>query len=412
MSEPLPAGGPASYGRTGATPAPPDDRNLDTAPRRSTIDSRVDNLVTLAIRGLPASYLPGTVEFAQTVRAVRGARQIELLPEGTNLRYAAIVALGLATLSRQAQAGVLGAGTPGELVSAIRDHARDSTDLGAVALAAWSSAEVSASPDLALLSRLAAELASNRPLHTVVASWILAAAVASLRVTNEMVGPAVAIAQQSRNRLLAAQGPDGIFPHALPASSSGRWRAHVGSFADQIYPIQSLARFAALTGDDEALAGANRTAQRICALQGDAGQWWWHYDTRDGSVVERYPVYSVHQHGMAPMALFDLVEAGGDDHTDEIVLGLDWLDTHPEVLDELISDRHAQVWRKVGRREPAKAARKIGALTTALRAGWHLRGLDSILPPDKIDHECRPYELGWLLYAWHFGDTRHTEETS
>jgi hypothetical protein len=57
---------------------------------------------------------------------------------------------------------------------------------------------------------------------------------------------------------------------------------------------------------------------------------------------------------MAPMALFDLVEAGGDDHTDEIVAGLDWLDMHPEVLDELVSDRRSQIWRKVGRREPAR----------------------------------------------------------
>ncbi len=401
-------GGAAATG----TPSPPDDGSGDTSPRRSAIDTRVADLVSLAIRGLPAAFIPDTAEFAQTVRAVRGRRQIELVPEGTNLRYAAIVALGLATRPRQDQAEILEAHPLSELVSVVREHARESTDLGAVALTAWAAAEVAGSPDLTLLSRLAAELASSRPLPTVVASWMLAAAVASLRVSNEAAGPSAEIAQNSRNRLLAAQGPDGIFPHALPAASLGRWRAHVGCFADQVYPIQSLARFAALTGDDEALAGANRAAQRICALQGTAGQWWWHYDTRDGSVVEGYPVYSVHQHGMAPMALFDLVEAGGDDHTDEIVAGLDWLDMHPEVLDELVSDRRSQIWRKVGRREPAKAARKIAALTTSLRAGWHLRGLDAILPPSKIDHECRPYELGWLLYAWHFGDTHQLEETS
>ncbi len=111
-------------------------------------------------------------------------------------------------------------------------------------------------------------------------------------------------------------------------------------------------------------------------------------------------MYSVHQHAMAPMALFDLADAGGDDHTPELMLGLDWLRTHPEVMDELVSQAHSVVWRKVGRREPPKAARSISAVTTTVRPGLRVPKLDSIFPPDQIDYECRPYELGWLLYAW------------
>jgi hypothetical protein len=26
--------------------------------------------------------------------------------------------------------------------------------------------------------------------------------------------------------------------------------------------------------------------------------------------------------------------------------------------------------------------------------------LDRMFPPGVVDHECRPYELGWLLVAW------------
>jgi len=69
-------------------------------------------------------------------------------------------------------------------------------------------------------------------------------------------------------------------------------------------------------------------------------------------------------------------------------------------MDELISEKHGVIWRKVGRREPPKAVRSMSAVTTALRPGWHLPGLDKVFPPERIDHECRPYELGWLLYAW------------
>ena len=92
-------------------------------------------------------------------------------------------------------------------------------------------------------------------------------------------------------------------------------------------------------------------------MQGDAGQWWWHYDVRTGGVVEDYPVYSVHQHAMAPMVLLDLREAGGVDHVPAIARGLAWLRTHPETRGELLDDRSGVIWRKVGRREPRKAVR-------------------------------------------------------
>ena len=71
-----------------------------------------------------------------------------------------------------------------------------------------------------------------------------------------------------------------------------------------------------------------------------------------------------------------------------------------ESLEDLVSPRHSMIWRKVGRTEPPKAARAIGAAVTSLRPGTQVPGLDALLPPGAVDHECRPYELGWLLYAW------------
>jgi hypothetical protein len=173
----------------------------------------------------------------------------------------------------------------------------------------------------------------------------------------------------------------------------------VGCFADEVYPIQALARYGAATADSTSLAAANRCAARITELQGSAGQWWWHYDSRHDSVVEGYPVYSVHQHAMAPMALMDLADAGGNDHTPAIYRGLDWLTTHPEVFDELVDEPFGVIWRKVGRREPAKLVRKLNATTTSLRPGLTVP-TDRLFPTTVIDRECRPYELGWLLYAW------------
>ena len=135
---------------------------------------------------------------------------------------------------------------------------------------------------------------------TVPVAWALTALLAAGRPDA---------ARTVADRLLGAVGPSGLFPHWLYAAQAPRMRRHVACFADQTYPLQALARaHAGGDGDPEALAASEACAARICELQGDGGQWWWHYDARTGGVVEGYPVYSVHQHAMAPTALFDLAD--------------------------------------------------------------------------------------------------------
>ncbi|MCL3817844.1 hypothetical protein [Aeromicrobium wangtongii] len=354
--------------------------------------AQVRRLLAVGRRGLPLGYDADTGQFAQTVRRSDGPGG-RPRPEGASLRYAAMAALGLSRLDASEQRAVLGGITAAELARATGVLAREQDDPGAVALAAWAVAETAGTIDTALFSRLGATISSGRPLETVTVSWIVTAAVAA-------GGELLAMGEAMSARLLAAQGAEGIYPHVVPATAQNRWRRHVGSFADQVYPIQALARMSRASGDTALLRAADATASRICELQGPEGQWWWHYDARTGDVVERYPVYSVHQHAMAPMVLFDLVEAGGTDHTSEIVRGLRWLEDHPEVDEPLVADAVGLIWRKAGRREPAKAVRRLSAVTTAIRPGMHLPGLDRVFPASRVDHECRPYELGWLLYAW------------
>jgi hypothetical protein len=190
-----------------------------------------------------------------------------------------------------------------------------------------------------------------------------------------------------------------VFPHVVDGKSS--WpRAHVGSFADQIYPLQALARLHHSAADPEAMSVAETLADAVCKSQGQTGQWWWHYDARTGDPVEGYPVYSVHQHAMAPMALLDLADAGGTDHLDAICRGLRWLASPPETTESLVLCNPPTTWRKVARSDPAKVVRGFRAAATAIHPGTRLRLLDRVFPPGKVDHECRPYELGWLPLAW------------
>ena len=367
------------------------------APRMAPQVNDTD-LVDLALRGLAGMYDPHTRGFVQTLRGVPTPSGPRLRPEGASLRYSAIALLGLAHADADAQSHVLGGGSVHELTDRLRSRAAGSHDPGAVALVCWAAAETSSVVDRGLFDQLWRWVRGSGPLAVVDLSWILTASVcAHLLEPSEMTQR---VRDEAAARLLRSQGGPGLFPHVDQPATQNVLRRHVGSFADQIYPVQALARLAGASGRTDALLAANRCAARICELQGGAGQWWWHYDVRDGSVVEGYPVYSVHQHAMAPMVLFDLVANGGDDHTTAVTAGLDWLTTHPEVFDELVDNEHGVIWRKVGRREPPRAARSIGALTTALRPGLHLPGVGRAFPTTWIDRECRPYELGWLLYAW------------
>ena len=225
------------------------------------------------------------------------------------------------------------------------------------------------------------------------AAWVLSALVA-VRASADVEKPLA----RARGRLLGAR-PERLYPHVI--GGEGSWfRSHVGSFAAQVYPIQALARLHRSADDRQALATANSVADSICSLQGADGQWWWHYDARTGGVVEKYPVYTVHQHAMGPMALVDLAEAGGDDHLDSICRGIRWLESRPESAEALMLDAPPITWRKVARNDPRKVVRGLRATSTRMVPGLRLSVLDRMFPPGPVDYECRPYEFGWLLMTW------------
>jgi hypothetical protein len=135
-------------------------------------------------------------------------------------------------------------------------------------------------------------------------------------------------------------------------------------------------------------------AEAICAAQGPLGQWWWHYDAKSGQAVGKYPVYSVHQHGMAPLALFAVADVGGKDFSRELYLGLEWIYGANELHQDMRDADTKVVWRCI---RPAKSRRYLDQA----RAMLHLH-YGAQTPPSELHvlHECWPYELGWLLYAF------------
>jgi hypothetical protein len=369
------------------TVAPRIERIAGGDPARRAL---IERMVSVSRDGLPGMFRPEHSGFAHTRRRTPDGR-IEL--RGENLRYGAIVLLGARHLPEAAQREIFGGADAFEHCGALLGRAASIANLGDQALLVWAAAELR-HPDLGHgLTRLLELLPAEGAVPTVELAWTLSALAAA--------GSEPRRAASVRDRLIRAfSTAAGVFPHGAGPGAGAGLRGHVACFADQVYPIQALARHHRVTGDAEALAAAARCAERICEQQGAAGQWWWHYDARTGRVIEGYPVYSVHQDAMGPMALLDLAEAGGPDFADAVRRGVDWMREAPEVGHSLIDDANGVIWRKVARRDPRKLVRGLRAGSTRLHPALRLGWLDAAFPPTVVDWESRPYHLGWVLHTW------------
>ncbi len=355
--------------------------------------TRVQQLCRIALDGLAPMFDRDRGMFVFRVRRVPGGSP---RPEGCSHRYTAITLLGLAEESPETARDVLGGRSPQDVARALLAALERNDNLGDVALTLWAARRHDVDGRETALRRLREMDPISRPHPTVELAWALSAV-----VTEDVLPDAAAMRAPLAERLIAACPASGIFPHHIPAAASPRLRRHVGCFADQVYPILALAQAARAGCHPAALRVAQRTAARICAELGPAGQWWWHYDTRTGRVIEGYPVYSVHQDSMAPMALLALAEAGGELHAEPIERGLDWLYASPELGGgSLIDEPQRVIWRKVARREPRKFVRRMQAACSAVHRSLRVPAVDWVFSASSVDDECRPYHLGWILYAW------------
>lgn len=249
-------------------------------------------------------------------------------------------------------------------------------------------------PDLVARIELPDTSAHLGALTTMQLSWLLSGLVheqvrrPNRRVTDFARAAADALQDRfvSRSSLVAHTGP------GAPMVDRARW--YVPNFADQIYAVQALAFFAVAFDDAQARGCATRLVTRLISLQGPLGQWWWHYNVKTGKVAEKFAVYSVHQYGMAPMALMALQAAGGPDCSEAIARGQRWIEQN-ELGVSLVDSKASTVWRDIELAESRVQGwtRKASLLLPGSRS-------TSEEPPDLIiNHETRPYEWAWCLYA-------------
>jgi hypothetical protein len=364
-------------------------RTATAEPNTLTRVAPIRPLLEMSVRGLEPMFNPDRNLFSYKIkRTPKG-----LVREGISRRYTIIALLGL---QRAEKVGLRPAFDARSVFDDLVRETRRIDNAGDWGLLLWLSAlwAPEVLPHLIVRAGLDTLLARFQDVgerRTMELAWVLAG-LAHMQMAGA-AAPRVlsALAFRTYRLIIQNQGAHGVFGHqAKGQSSTGTLRGRLGSFADQVYPIYALSKFAQAWGVEEAVWRARKCADAVCRLQGPMGQWWWHYDSASGRVVGRYPVYSVHQDGMAPMALFALSGVAGVNYDTPTQRGVEWIYGANESGVDMRDFSANLIWRCIRQ----SALRKYSSELLALAGMPHFPG------GLKVLYECRPYHLGWLLYAF------------
>ena len=221
------------------------------------------------------------------------------------------------------------------------------------------------------------------------------AGIAHARMACPMALPDLTdVAVDAYHLLQDNQSEGGIFGLAMsPGFLQQTFCRRFGTFADQIYSIYALTTFARAFQIEEPLNSALGCANAIRALQGEMGQWWFLYDKYACRVVNRYPVFSLHQDGIAPVGLLALEEATNQSFRDSVYKGLSWTAGVNELGYDLRNPDRGLIWDSI---EPRGRVAKYRDATLSLMNISRDPQRDSL----RIRYEARPDHFGWLLYAF------------
>jgi hypothetical protein len=354
-------------------------------------------LVETALTGLPRMLDPTTGVFPFTVRPSG--------PAGASLRYTAITLIGL---NAAARAGFETRLDLDRLVRGLVERRREVINPGELGLLLWclSDYHEEATPAHGeIIARIPTTAARLRGLTSTELGWLLSGLSRTVQVAPthaEAADKAHAVYGALRANYTDATG---LFCFGGRAGGRVRrqLRRQLGFFDNQVYGIHSAVDYFRAFADRDALAMAERCCEQVLRAQGPLGQWAWHYNVRTGAVVDRYPVYAVHQHGMGPMALLAVADATDRSYDDALEKSVAWVFGENELRRAMIDQDLGVIWRSIRRRRAhGKLIHVFKLLSLTRLQGAGNRLADMVNTPGQlaVDMECRPYELGWLLWAF------------
>ena len=358
--------------------------------RASQLD--IPALNSLALRSLVSLFDEKEMLFSRRVTLTENG----FVRDRTSRKRTIIALLGLQRLAETGGAPPIDVTSIRNIILGDTTWVRSVEDLG---LLTWFTAECVPERLGKLLNELDFSKALNtysdgRQARTRGLAWFLAGIAHAQLTCPGTLQDLTDVAVDTYHLLRDNQSEGGIFGHAMfPRLLQQTFCNRFGTFADQIYAIYALTTFGRAFQIEEPLESALGCANAVRALQGQMGQWWFLYDKHACRVVNRYPVFSLHQDGIAPVGLLALGEATGQSFHASIYKGLSWIAGANELRNDLRNLDQGLIWDSIGPRRPI-ANYWEGALSFMnISRGPQAKSL-------RIRYEARPDHFGWLLYAF------------
>lgn len=360
-----------------------------TGPAPTVDRARIRDLVALSLRGLERQHDPARQAlFSQTFENRRGR---PVRDEHLGLRYTVMSSLGV----HEAKAAGFQTSLDGAALLRSGLAQFPSEDIDHLAMALWADCTVQAGVGEGLVPRLLRALDGglDRTIGRVLA-WALTALSLHAERDDDPRVKAAALRLRDVGANQCWHADSQLFDHFPGGDPHQRTQA---LFSTQIYWVYALATYGRVFDDALAVQTAEQAMERLIALRDPFGGWPWRYDARRGVVVERYPVYSVHQDAMAPMAMHQLTRATGRSYVRIHQESLGWL-WRNELGLSMVDPEHQVIYRAIRRAFPlnraaygaGRAIARFGQRTPVADRPWFLR----------LNRTCRPYHLGWVLHAW------------
>lgn len=312
-------------------------------------------------------------------------------PAPSALRAGAVVLLGLL---RADEAGVAHPFSSGALRTRILGDLGPESTAGELGLALWAESRADGNAVGEITGLLEGRIGGRHDrLELDQLSWVVTGlAEAAVRIgTGDGAG---SLLDGSLGELLSRIDPDTDF---LRESGTGH-RNRTTPVSSQFHALIAIGQAVRAGRDDEAGEGAARLGDALVGIQREDGAWPGLIDPQHGEAAAIYPVLTVTQVALAPIALRIAAEAGaGEDFQGVVGRGLEWVQGGNPLGFDLIHEKEQRLDRGiVPRREAGPVSRSISS------AGRRLRRRPPEPRPEALilDPDVSSEDLGWVLEAW------------
>jgi hypothetical protein len=224
-------------------------------------------------------------------------------------------------------------------------------------------------------------------------SWIVSGLTEATVRFGDEAGLTAALADATAALLGRCEKASGLF-----ADVHRKRRGHLTPVSSQFHALRALSQVVRAGGPAEAEAATRALVEALVTLQREDGAWPGLVDPQRGSAVAIYPVLTVTQVALGPVALRAAGHQIEDSRIDPaITRALAWANGENALRFDLVHEQEARLDRGIlPRREPGAVQRGFSTATRRFRGALQEPDPSRLILDPAVSSE----DLGWLLEAW------------